>query len=76
MAPQILETADSRNKFEDLSGVDITAYANPYDALIEACNDDPVAHPSATEVTLLPQRGNDVFRSLGCFSFLNYSAIT
>jgi len=40
MAPQVLETADSRNKFEDLSGVDISAYANPYDALLEACNDD------------------------------------
>lgn len=36
------ESADSRNKFEDLSGVDIAAYANPYDALIEASQDDPV----------------------------------
>ena len=35
-------SADSKNKFEDLSGVDIAAYANPYDALIEACEDDPV----------------------------------
>tara|TARA_R110002060_G_scaffold59545_3_gene69383 strand:- start:131 stop:484 length:354 start_codon:yes stop_codon:yes gene_type:complete len=43
MAPQVLETADSRNKFEDLSGVDISAYANPYDALLEACNDDAVS---------------------------------
>jgi hypothetical protein len=34
--------ADSRNKFEDLSGVDIAAYTNPYDALIEACQNDPV----------------------------------
>ncbi|KAH7356501.1 RNA ligase/cyclic nucleotide phosphodiesterase [Rhexocercosporidium sp. MPI-PUGE-AT-0058] len=42
MAPQVLETADSRNKFEDLSGVDISAYANPYDALLEACNNDAV----------------------------------
>ncbi|KAL2073767.1 hypothetical protein VTL71DRAFT_11093 [Oculimacula yallundae] len=40
MAPQVLETADSRNKFEDLSGVDISAFANPYDALLEACNND------------------------------------
>ncbi|TVY73223.1 hypothetical protein LSUE1_G008142, partial [Lachnellula suecica] len=35
------ESADARNEFEDLSGVDITAYGNPYDALIEACQDDP-----------------------------------
>ena len=35
-------SADSKNKFEDLSGVDIAAYANPYDALIEACHDNPV----------------------------------
>ncbi|KAG0646916.1 hypothetical protein D0Z07_6198 [Hyphodiscus hymeniophilus] len=34
-------SADAKNKFEDLSGVDIAAYANPYDALIEACEDDP-----------------------------------
>ncbi|KUJ11831.1 uncharacterized protein LY89DRAFT_688331 [Mollisia scopiformis] len=34
-------SADSRNKFEDLSGVDSTQYSNPYDALIEACRDDP-----------------------------------
>src|SRR6187402_254503 len=47
-----LETADSRNKFEDLSGVDITAYANPYDALIDACENDPVATPlSSYQVT-------------------------
>lgn len=43
MAPQVLETADSRNKFEDLSGVDISAYANPYDALLEACNNEAVS---------------------------------
>jgi hypothetical protein len=38
-------SADSKNKFEDLSGVDIAAYENPYDALIEACNNDPVPAP-------------------------------
>lgn len=38
----LLRTVDDLNKFEDLSGVDSTAYANPYDALIEACQDDPV----------------------------------
>lgn len=36
------ESVDVRNKFEDLSGVNIAAYENPYDALIEACQDDPV----------------------------------
>jgi hypothetical protein len=46
MPPSILPgSADSRNKFEDLSGVDIAAYANPYDALIEACHNDPVTTP-------------------------------
>ncbi|PQE33031.1 ureidoglycolate hydrolase protein [Rutstroemia sp. NJR-2017a WRK4] len=34
-------SVDSKNKFEDLSGVDTAAYENPYDALIEACNNDP-----------------------------------
>jgi len=47
MAPKILPgSVDANNKFEDLSGVDIAAYANPYDALIEACQDDPVTPPS------------------------------
>ena len=43
MAPITLAgSADSKNKFEDLSGIDTAEYANPYDALIEACHDDPV----------------------------------
>jgi hypothetical protein len=42
MASSLPELADTRNKFEDLSGVDSAAYANPYDALIEACEDSPV----------------------------------
>ncbi|QDS71816.1 hypothetical protein FKW77_009661 [Venturia effusa] len=29
------------NPFQDLSGVDTSAFSNPYDALIEASNDDP-----------------------------------
>ncbi|KAF7898307.1 hypothetical protein EAF00_004753 [Botryotinia globosa] len=42
MAPITLAgSADSKNKFEDLSGIDTAKYANPYDALIEACHDDP-----------------------------------
>lgn len=44
MAPP-METADSRNNFEDLSGVNSAAYENPYDALIEACEDNPVKIP-------------------------------
>jgi hypothetical protein len=41
--PAILPgSVDARNKFEDLSGVDTRAFSNPYDALIEACQDDPV----------------------------------
>jgi hypothetical protein len=30
------------NAFEDLSGVSTSAFSNPYDALIAACEDDPV----------------------------------
>ncbi|CZR59861.1 uncharacterized protein PAC_09755 [Phialocephala subalpina] len=41
MSSSMLESADSRNKFEDLSGVSSAAFANPYDALIEACQNDP-----------------------------------
>jgi hypothetical protein len=44
-------SVDSKNKFEDLSGVDIAAYENPYDALIEACNNDPVTAPSTCMTT-------------------------
>jgi hypothetical protein len=50
-APPILPgTVDASNKFEDLSGIDITVHANPYDALIQACNDDPVSHASPLPV--------------------------
>ncbi|KAE8448094.1 hypothetical protein EG329_009859 [Mollisiaceae sp. DMI_Dod_QoI] len=41
MSSSLPASADSRNKFEDLSGVDSAAYANPYDALIQACQNDP-----------------------------------
>jgi len=43
MASTLPTLADAQNKFEDLSGVNIAAYANPYDALIEATQDDPVS---------------------------------
>jgi hypothetical protein len=42
MAPPLPELADSRNKFEDLSGLNTAAYANPYDAMIDACENHPV----------------------------------
>ncbi|KAI1878571.1 hypothetical protein JX265_002748 [Neoarthrinium moseri] len=37
----ILESTDVKNKLEDLSGVVLKPGENPYNALIEACNDDP-----------------------------------
>lgn len=37
-----LESTDIRNKLEDLSGVAVKPGENPYNALIEACGDDPV----------------------------------
>jgi hypothetical protein len=36
-------SSDAANNFEDLSGINIAAFSNPYDALIEACEDDPVS---------------------------------
>ncbi|CAJ2502318.1 Uu.00g097120.m01.CDS01 [Anthostomella pinea] len=42
MEPPVLESTDVRNKLEDLSGVVVKPGENPYNALIEACNDDPV----------------------------------
>jgi len=30
------------NGFEDLTGISTSAFSNPYDALIAACEDDPV----------------------------------
>ncbi|KAI1142493.1 RNA ligase/cyclic nucleotide phosphodiesterase [Hypoxylon sp. FL0543] len=37
----VLESADIKNKLEDLSGVVLKPGENPYNALIEAGNDDP-----------------------------------
>jgi hypothetical protein len=36
------ELTDVKNKLEDLSGVVLKPGENPYNALIEACHDDPV----------------------------------
>jgi vesicle-fusing ATPase len=33
------------NTFEDLTGVSTSSFSNPYDALIAACEDDPVRYP-------------------------------
>ncbi|TVY46612.1 hypothetical protein LOCC1_G001830 [Lachnellula occidentalis] len=41
MANHHPDSADVRNTFEDLSGVDIAAFANPYDALIQSSQNDP-----------------------------------
>lgn len=38
----ILESTDVKNKLVDLSGVVVKPGENPYNALIEACHDDPV----------------------------------
>jgi hypothetical protein len=35
-------SASASNTFEDLSGISTSAFSNPYDALISACEDDPV----------------------------------
>lgn len=51
MPPTVQESADSKNSFVDLSGVDSSAFSNPYDALIEACNDEPVGQTSLTVPT-------------------------
>ncbi|KAJ2998052.1 hypothetical protein NUW58_g440 [Xylaria curta] len=37
----ILELTDVKNKLEDLSGVVVKPGENPYNALIDACHDDP-----------------------------------
>lgn len=38
----VLESTDAKNKLEDLSGVKIQPGENPYEALIRACQNDPV----------------------------------
>jgi hypothetical protein len=38
----VLESTDAKNKLEDLSGVKLKPGENPYNTLIESCNDDPV----------------------------------
>jgi hypothetical protein len=42
MPPILPGSADASNNFEDLSGIDSTKFSNPYEALIEACQNDPV----------------------------------
>jgi hypothetical protein len=54
-----LESTDIKNKLEDLSGVALKPGENPYNALIETCNDDPVRSSeellSATIMSIMPQ---------------------
>ena len=39
--------------FEDLSGQSTPSHSeNPYDALLEACNNDPVATPPSPDTSL------------------------
>lgn len=42
MSPALIST-DARNKLEDLSGITIQPGDNPYNALIKACENDPVS---------------------------------
>lgn len=42
----VLESTDVKNKLEDLSGVVVRPGENPYNALIDACNNDPVESPA------------------------------
>lgn len=38
----VFEPTDIKNKLEDLSGVVVKPGENPYNALIQTCQDDPV----------------------------------
>lgn len=42
MSSNVSAPANQANTFEDLSGISTSAFSNPYDALIAACEDDPV----------------------------------
>ena len=46
MPPLLAELVDSRNNYVDLSGVKSSSTnPNPYDAMIEACENNPVGIP-------------------------------
>lgn len=62
MPPGHPDSVDTRNKFEDLSGVDITAYTNPYDALIEACQNDPVIQPCFCDIPITRRRQGNTMK--------------
>jgi vesicle-fusing ATPase len=42
MSDQKSDAIHTSNTFEDLSGISTSAFSNPYDALIAACEDDAV----------------------------------
>jgi len=43
MAPPVAEAMNELGNIVELSGVDVTKYDNPYDAIIEVCHNDPVS---------------------------------
>ena len=51
MPPSLPGSADAKNKFEDLSGVHSATFSNPYDALIEACHNDPVGTSPVSSIS-------------------------
>jgi hypothetical protein len=59
----ILELPDVKNKLEDLSGMVLKPGDNPYNALIDACHDDPVESSLSVapvlfvQITPLPMLG-------------------
>lgn len=48
--------------YDDFSGIDMTAFSNPYDALIAVSKDDPVSRTSAMTSILLSPCWNIAFR--------------
>jgi hypothetical protein len=39
--------------FEDLSGISTSSFTNPYDALIAACEDEPVRHHAGFSLKMI-----------------------
>jgi hypothetical protein len=42
MSSYVSAPGSQTNTFEDLTGISTADFSNPYDALIAACEDDPV----------------------------------
>ena len=58
--------ADTSVVFEDLSGVGSSTSENPYDALIEACENDPVYHCSVDVLSLLIESRHKFRPDMSC----------